>query len=81
MRINFKQQELIDGLVEALKEKFPEVRFVDVTESPENPNDLWINVSKVKDDDRFIELTDFCGEKSTDILMDYGYHILVMPIR
>ncbi|OQX18348.1 MAG: hypothetical protein BWK80_38300 [Desulfobacteraceae bacterium IS3] len=81
MRINFKQQELIDGLVEALKEKFPEVRFVDVTESPENPNDLWINVTKVKDDDRFIELTDFCGEKSTDILMDYGYHMLVMPIR
>jgi len=81
MRINFKQQELIDGLVEALKENFPEVRFVDVTESPENPNDLWINVTKVKDDDRFIELTDFCGEKSTDILMDYGYHMLVMPIR
>ena len=48
MRINFKQQELIDGLVEALKEKFPEVRFVDVTESPENPNDLWINVTKVR---------------------------------
>lgn len=81
MRINFKQQELIDGLVEALKDNFPEVRFVDVSESPENPNDLWINVTKVKDDDRLIELIDFCGERSTDILMDYGYHMLVMPIR
>jgi len=81
MRINFKQQELIDGLVEALKEKFPEVRFVDVTESPENPNDLWINVSRPDDDDREMELTDFFSEKAADILMDYGYHMLVMPIR
>ncbi len=81
MRINFKQKELIDGLVEDLKEKFPEVRFVDITESPEDPNDLWINVTKMKDEDRLLELIDFCGEKSTDILMDYGYHMLVMPIR
>ncbi|MCP4350935.1 MAG: hypothetical protein GY795_36175 [Desulfobacterales bacterium] len=81
MRINFKQQELVDRLVEDLKEKFPEVRFVDITESPEDPNDLWINVTKMKDEDRLLELIDFCGEKSTDILMDYGYHMLVMPIR
>jgi len=81
MRINLKQKELVDGLVDVLKEKFPEVRFVDVTESPENPNDLWINVTKVKDEERFLELIDFFGEKSTDILMDYGYHMLVMPIR
>ena len=40
MRINFKQQELIDGIIESLREKFPEVEFVDITESPENPNDL-----------------------------------------
>ncbi|MCP4345617.1 MAG: hypothetical protein GY795_08825 [Desulfobacterales bacterium] len=81
MRINFKQKELIEKYVIALKEKFPEVEFVDVTESPENPNDLWINVTEVKDEDREIELIKFCGEKSTDILMDYGYHMLVMPIR
>jgi hypothetical protein len=81
MRINFKQQELIDGLLADMKENFPEIKFFDVTESPENPNDLWINVSKVKDDDRLIELTDFFGDRSTDILMDYGYHMLVMPIR
>ncbi|MBF0100857.1 MAG: hypothetical protein HQK77_08120 [Desulfobacterales bacterium] len=81
MRINFRQKQLIDGLVEDLKERFPDVRFIDVTESPENPNDLWINVTKVKDEDRFLELIDFCGEKSTDILMDYGYHMLIMPIR
>jgi len=35
MRINFKQQKLIDGLLKALKKNFPDVKFVDITESPE----------------------------------------------
>ncbi len=81
MRINSKQQELIEGLVEELNRQFPDIKFVDVTESPENPNDLWINVTEPGDDDREIELIEFFGEKSADILMDYGYHMLVMPIR
>ena len=81
MRINFKQQELIQGLVEDLNKHFPDIKFVDVTESPENPNDLWVNVTRPEDDDREIELTDFSSEKSADILVDYGYHMLVMPIR
>lgn len=81
MRINFKQNELILSLIEDLNRYFPDVKFFDVTESPENPDDLWINVSRPNDDDREIELTDFFSEKTADILMDYGYHILVMPIR
>ncbi|NJL59149.1 MAG: hypothetical protein HC887_05375 [Desulfobacteraceae bacterium] len=79
--INFKQQELIENFVSAVEEQFPDVKFVDVTESPENPNDLWINVTRVRDEDRLIDLLDFCSEKSTDILMDYGYHMLVMAVR
>ncbi|MDM8523314.1 hypothetical protein QUF80_08080 [Desulfococcaceae bacterium HSG8] len=81
MRINFKQQELIEGLVESLKENFPEVEFVEVTESPENPNDLWVNVIRPDDEDRELELFRFFASKCTDILMDYGYHIMLMPIR
>ncbi|MCP4113749.1 MAG: hypothetical protein GY749_50845 [Desulfobacteraceae bacterium] len=81
MRINTKQQELIQELIEDLNRNFPDIKFVDVTESPENPNDLWINVTRPEDDDREIELTDFFSEKTADILMDYGYHMLVMPIR
>jgi hypothetical protein len=79
--INFRQQELIETFVSAVEGRFPDVKFVDVTESPENPNDLWINVTRVGDEDRLIELIDFCSEKSTDILMDYGYHMLVMAVR
>lgn len=81
MRINFKQQELIDGLLNDLEKNFPEVRFVDITEGPENPNDLWVNVTEPKNEDREIELIEFFSEKTTDILLDYGYQIFVMPVR
>lgn len=77
--INFKQQELIEGLLQAVKEKYPEVHFINVTESPEDPADLWINVTAPEDEDREIELSEFSGKLSTDILQDYGYLILVMP--
>ena len=81
MRINSKQHELIEGLIHELNKNFPDVEFVDITERPENPNDLWINVTEPEDEDMEIELTKFFSEKSADILMDYGYHMLVMPIR
>jgi hypothetical protein len=77
--INFKQQELIDGLLQAVKGKYPEVEFINVTESPEDPADLWINVTAPQDEDREIELSEFTSQLSTDILQDYGYLILVMP--
>ncbi len=81
MRINFKQQELIEGLLEELKKHFPDVQFVDITEGPENPDDVWVNVTEPEDEERELELIKFFSGKTTDILLDYGYHILVMPIR
>jgi len=81
MRINPKQQELVESFLEDLEKKFPDVPFADITESPENPDDLWINVAEPGDEDREIELTEFFGDRTTDVLMDYGYHIFVMPIR
>lgn len=77
--MNFKQQELIDRLFQAVKEKYPEVKFLNVTESPEDPADLWINVTAPDDEDREIELSTFANRISADILQDYGYLIFVMP--
>ena len=77
--MNLKQQELTDKLFQAVKEKFPEVKLVSVTESPEDPNDLWVNIATPKDEEREIELVEFASEKTTDILLDYGYHISIMP--
>ena len=60
--INFKQQQLIDEYLKAIKETFPEVRFISVSESPEDPADLWLNVT-TPDEDREIELLEFTGDK------------------
>ncbi len=77
--INFKQKELIRYLLDTVREKFPEVRFLRVTESPEDPADLWVNITSAEDEDREIELIEFASAKTADILLDYGYHISVMP--
>ncbi len=80
MRLNIKQEELVEELVNTLKEKYPETDFVEIKESPENPNTLWICITAPDDEDKEIELRSFAADKCTDILCDYGYHMLVMPI-
>ncbi len=77
--LNFKQEELIEELMCQIKEKFPEVELIDVTESCETSTTLWINITAPEDEDREIELREFGSDKVTDILLDYGYHMLVMP--
>ena len=79
--INFKQEELIDKLLNQIRNKFPEVELISITESPEDPANLWINVTAPEDEDREIKLIEFASDKTTDILLNYGYHMLVMPTR
>ncbi len=80
MRINFKQEDLIEELLCAIKNEFPEVELIDITESPEDSESLWVNVTGPEDEDEDIRLRNFAGELTTDILIDYGYHILLMPM-
>ncbi|MDM8522866.1 hypothetical protein QUF80_05780 [Desulfococcaceae bacterium HSG8] len=79
--INFRQEELIDELINQIREKYPETELVGITQSPEDPESLWIRVTAPEDEDRKIELREFGNEKAADILLDYGYHMLVMPSR
>ena len=44
MRINLKEQELTDNLFQVVKEKYPEIEFVKITRSPDDPNHIWINI-------------------------------------
>ncbi len=76
---NFKQQELIDKLVNEVTFKFPGVKFVSVTESPEDPQDLWVNITFPENEERQIKLMEYAAELETDILLNYGYHIMLMP--
>ncbi|OQX13739.1 MAG: hypothetical protein BWK80_42510 [Desulfobacteraceae bacterium IS3] len=79
MRINFKQEELIKKLMRAIRRKFPEVTLINIVEGPEDPETLWINVTAPEDEDREMALIKFAGNRLIDILLDYGYHMLVMP--
>ena len=79
--INFKQKELIDELFCVLKEKFPEVELIDITESPEDADDLWMNITAPQDEEKEIELREFASNNTTDILLDFGYHVSIMPTK
>jgi hypothetical protein len=80
MRLNHKQTELIDQLVKEIEEKFPEVKFVEVMPSPEGENTLLLEFTQPDDEDRLIELGEYASERTTDILLDYGYHFVVLPV-
>lgn len=75
--MNIKQKELCDEFYLALKEKFPEVELINITESPENSRELWLHITDPHDDDQEIEIREFAAQKSTEILLNYGYPILI----
>ena len=77
--MNFKQHELIEEFFRTIKKDFPEVELISVTESPEDPNDLWVNVTAPEDENREIAMIELAGNKTTDMLLDYGYYISIMP--
>jgi len=77
--VNFKQQELAQELFYSIKNEFPEIELINIMESPEDPNDLWVNTTSPSDEDREIALIDLAGDKTVDILTQYGYYISIMP--
>lgn len=48
-----------------------------LTEGCDNPNDIWVNIIYPEDEDREIEMGEMASEITTDILLDYGYNILI----
>ncbi|MDQ1266567.1 MAG: hypothetical protein QG635_1719 [Bacteroidota bacterium] len=79
MRINHKQQQLIDGLFAKVKERYPELVFKSLEESPDDREHIWINVASNMDEDREIEMHSYSAELATDILLEYGYSFSIMP--
>ena len=77
--LNFKQRQLVEEFSNSLKEEFPEIELLGVTESPEDPSDLWVNVTAPEDEEREMALIELAGVKTADILQAYGYYILIMP--
>ncbi len=79
MRINYKQQELIDFLFNKVKKEYPEIKLLNIESSPDDPEHIWINVEANMDEDREIELKHYSSELEADILINYGYAISIMP--
>lgn len=73
--LNTLQIELGNMLFNKVKQKFPELMFVSITESPENPKHLWVNVVMPENEVRRREIREFASDIETDILLEYGYKI------
>jgi hypothetical protein len=79
--MNFKQQELGHRLFDQLKQKFPEIELIEIAESPRSRDSLRVRVNLPADEERQMALGDLAAEISTDILLEYGYHILLSFAR
>lgn len=78
--MNHKPEELIAQLAEDIEKKFPEVKFVEAVPSPEGDNALLLRFTEPENDDRFMDILEYASERTTDILLDYGYHMVVVPV-
>jgi len=81
MKMNRIQEKLVRRLFNTVKERYPEIEFLSVENSPEDPEDLIVNVLIPYDEDKEIELKRYSASISTDILMEYDYLIGIIPMR
>ncbi|NUO84123.1 hypothetical protein HUU05_28955 [candidate division KSB1 bacterium] len=79
MTLNHKQKELIEQLVKEIETKFPETKFIDAAASPESGNTIWLEFTHPHNEEKFMEIIEYAGGRTMDILLDYGYHFLVLP--
>ncbi len=78
MRINIKQQQLIDELLAKVKERYPEIVLRNLEPSADDPDDIWINVIANMNEERQWEMAHYAAELETDILLDYGYALSIL---
>ncbi len=77
MRLNHKQQELLENYIARLQERFPSIEVQGITPSAEDPADIWVHIF-VPNDDPDGAISAFAAEMNIDILVNYGYSISVM---
>jgi hypothetical protein len=79
VRMNHKQRELIEELFQTVHAKYPQTRITGYELNPDDKEHIWVIVEVIMDEDTEIELIGYAAELCTDILMDYGYSISIMP--
>ena len=75
--MNFKQKELAQQLFDKLKAEFPDISLLGIAEQPDRS--IWVKVATPIEDD--LEIIEASGKETMDILLTYGYQILVMPFE
>jgi len=78
MKINYKQQELIEEFFNLVKSKYPEIEFEGLQESPNDPGYIWICVVTDMDEEREMEMREFAVHHAIEIFDKYGYLFSIM---
>jgi len=77
--MNRIQEKLVRKLFNAVKEKYPNIEFLSVENSPEDPEDLIINALSNYDENTEFEMKEYSASISADILDEYDYLIGIIP--
>jgi hypothetical protein len=78
MRVNPRQEELIHELVRAVQVKFPSMKYKGFHASPHGESQIWIEVD-MPDEETMLDMSEFAAVLETQILVDYGYNISLIP--
>ncbi|MFY8000450.1 MAG: hypothetical protein ACOVSW_17780 [Candidatus Kapaibacteriota bacterium] len=73
-----KVKTLAMNLFEITQKKFPEIRFINIQEHPEQADRYWINVSADMDEEREMVMGKFVADNAMDILVKEGYSFAIM---
>lgn len=73
-----KVKTLAMNLFEITQKKFPEIKFINIQEHPEQADRYWINVSADMDEEREMAMGKFVADNAMDILVKEGYSFAIM---
>lgn len=73
-----KAKALAMNLFEITQKKFPEIRFINIQEHPEQADRYWINVAGEMDEEREMLMDTFVADNAMNILVEEGYSFAIM---
>ncbi len=77
--VNHKQKELIHQLFQQAQKRFPSITRQGIGVNPDDKEHLWVYIDAPLGDDEEVELMNYAGELTADILLDTGYWISLIP--
>ena len=78
--LNRTQRALGQKLFQQVRQKYPEIQLASIAQCPENPSNVWVNITMPVNEDREIELGKMASELSTDILLEHGFFVAIHTV-